>query len=75
MILIPLPGRDYKSKAEVLEAWNANADFHTADIVTGYGLATNKDEIAELGVNMSIQIRYKNLTNAIVVSAFSNKAL
>ena len=73
MNLVPLPGRDYKSKAEVLEAWNGGKDFHTADIMSGYGLATNKVELAEVGQKL-VQIRYKNLTNVVVVSPFSDKA-
>ena len=71
--LIPLPGRDYKSKAEVLEAWNSDKDFHTADIMSGYGLATKKSELVHLG-NKLIQVRYKNLTNVVLVSPLSNKA-
>lgn len=73
MNLIPLPGRDYKSKAEVLEAWNSNKDFHTADIMSGYGLATNKVELAEEGQKL-VQIRYKRLTSVLVVSPYSDKA-
>lgn len=74
MILVPLPGRDYKSKAEVLEAWNGGKDFHTSDIMSGYGLATNKVEVAEQGATKLVQIRYKNLTNVVVVSPYSDKA-
>jgi len=73
MNLVPLPGRDYKSKAEVLEAWNSDKDFHTADIMSGYGIATSKSELAKLG-NKLIQIRYKNLASVLVVSPLSTKA-
>lgn len=61
MILIPIPGRDYKSKTALLEDWNNNKDFHTADIMSGYGIATNKEELEAMGQARGIQFRYGNL--------------
>lgn len=61
MILIPIPGRDYKSKTALLEDWNANKDFHTADIMSGYGRATNKRELEAMGQARGIQFRYGKL--------------
>ena len=58
---------DYKSKAQVLEAWNNNRDFETADIMTGYGLVTNKADLEEQGLAHKIQIRYDRLTKAIYI--------
>lgn len=67
MTLIPRPGTDYKSKAAVLEAWNADKDFHTADIMSGYGHATTKRELVAMGKAHGIQIRYSNLTKVIYI--------
>ena len=56
--LMPAYGRDYKSQAEVQEAWNANKDFWTADIIHGYGVATNKQDCDSMGLR--VVIRYAN---------------
>ena len=58
---------DYKTKAQVLEAWNGNRDFETADIISGYGLVTNKADLEESGKGHGIQIRYDRLTKAIYI--------
>jgi hypothetical protein len=54
--LIPAYGRDYKSQREVQEAWDANKDFWTADVIRGYGVATNKEDCA--GMDLRVVIRY-----------------
>lgn len=56
--LVPAYGRDYKTQAEVQEAWNANKDFWTADIIHGYGVATNKEDCDSMGLR--VVIRYAN---------------
>lgn len=61
MILIPANGRDYKSKSALLEDWKANKDFQTADIMSGYGRATNREELEDLGLDRGIQFRYAKL--------------
>ena len=68
MNLVPLAGHDYSSKAAVLEAWNANKDFHTADIVSGYGHATNKRDLLAMGRAHGITIRYAKLTKVLYIA-------
>ena len=54
--LVPAYGRDYKSQAEVQADWDANKDFWTADFFRGYGVATNKEDCA--GMGLRVVIRY-----------------
>jgi hypothetical protein len=61
MILIPRRGRDYKSKKEVLDAWENNHDFETADIMSGYGQVTSRQDLEEMGQARGIQFRYSKL--------------
>ena len=65
MTLVPLPSRDYTSKAQVMEAWNGNKDFHTADIMSGYGHATNKADLERMGKSHGVSIRYARQTKVI----------
>ncbi len=59
MNLIPAPWEiDPKSAKAVLEAWNGNREFHTADIMSGYGRTTTKSELEALGMAHGITIRY-----------------
>jgi hypothetical protein len=67
MTLIPFPGRDYKNKKDLMTDWEANKDFHTADIITGYGRATNKRELEALGMAHGITIRYAKLMKVIYI--------
>jgi hypothetical protein len=53
--LVPAYGRDYKSQREVQEAWDANKDFWTADIINGYGAATNKQDCDSMGLRVVIR--------------------
>ena len=59
----PAYGRDYKSKAEVMKAWDENRDF----ICYGHyqGTATSQGDCYELGVN--VQIRYNKLEKVIYI--------
>jgi hypothetical protein len=63
--LIPAYGRDYKSQREVQEAWDANKDFWTADIVHGYGTATNKQDCDAMGLRVIIRYASKQKVYAV----------
>ena len=64
LTLSPAYGRDYKSKAAVLEAWNADKDFHT---IFGY---VNKQQVAQLKADgyTHLHFRYKKLATIAVVA-------
>lgn len=67
MTLTPAYGRDYKSKKEVTEAFQANADFIIADVVhPDSGRYVNRPQLIEAG-ERSVNIRYKRLTQVAVV--------
>lgn len=55
--LAPAYGRDYKTKAEVVAAWNEGKDFE-GDYSLGFKLV-NKDGIPRPSV---VNLRYKRLT-------------
>lgn len=57
MTLVPAYGRDYKSQAEALKAFNDNVDFQVVDLLRGGGYST-KTELEQLGVNQ-VCIRYR----------------
>ncbi len=57
MTLVPAYGRDYKSQAEALKAFNDNVDFQVVDLLRGGGYAT-KAELLQQGVKR-VCIRYK----------------
>ena len=57
--LMPAYGRDYHSRAKVLEDWEANKDFIIADITHKYcGKPVNKEQLMETEPNVSVRIRY-----------------
>ena len=57
--LIPAYGRDYHSRAKVLEDWEANKDFIIADISHPYSdKPVNRSEIVSREPNVSVRIRY-----------------
>lgn len=59
---IPAYGRDYKSKKEVMAAWNEGKDFLIQDMRhSGY---INKDDKP---ANVVLNVRYKNLMNVCVI--------
>jgi len=69
----PAYGRDYKSKAEVIEAFNANKDFIVADAFHRYcGAACNKSDLVA-GNEGKVKIRYKKLANIVILDAVSGK--
>lgn len=59
--VVPAYGRDYKSKKEVLEAWNDGKDFVIADAFHGNGRYINKQD-AEANPELVIHVRYKRQT-------------
>ena len=64
MTVIPLYGRDYKSKAEVLADWNAGKDFIVADAFNKYdGKPCNKEDTK----GETITVRYKKLRNICII--------
>ena len=59
---VPAYGRDYKTKKEVLKAWNEGQDFLILDMfLSGY---VNKDDKPK---DLVLNIRYKNRTQVCVV--------
>ena len=68
MNLIPAPWEiDPKTKAAVLEAWNGNREFHTADIINGYGRTTTKAELVAMGKSHGVTIRYAKQTKVVYI--------
>ena len=69
MILIPAYGRDYKSKKEMLAAFDGNKDFQICDMSSpDDGRYTTKSELINHGMaGQSLNIRYKKLTQVAVV--------
>lgn len=64
LTLVPAYGRDYKSKASVLEDWNANKDFIIMDISSPWdGKPANKQDLDAQGIKA--RIRYKNKTQIV----------
>jgi hypothetical protein len=63
----PAYGRDYKSKKEVLAAWAAGKDFIVQDIMDPWdGKPINLEDARNAGLK-SINLRYKRLTQVVVV--------
>jgi hypothetical protein len=66
--LTPAYGRDYKSKAAVLEDWHANKDFILEDPTSPwYGKPVNKEQLEQHEPNASVRIRYHNLQRIALV--------
>jgi len=61
MSFAPAYGKDYKSRAEVLAAWNADKDFADTSLFNTSGTYTNRPDAEREGLR-SITIRYKRLT-------------
>lgn len=57
--IVPAYGKDYKSKREVLEAWNAGTDFRIASIGPDDGRYISKREVP---AGTHIMARYRKLT-------------
>jgi len=64
--VVPAYGRDYKSKKEVQEAFDANKDFTINDLFGGNdGRAVNKQDLQPGDV---LNVRYKKLTQVAVIT-------
>jgi hypothetical protein len=61
---IPAYGRDYTSKAKVMEDWRAGKDFIIQSMDPNDGRAVN---IADKPAGVTLNIRYKRLTQVCVV--------
>lgn len=62
--LVPAYGRDYTSKAAVLEDWNANKDFQIADATARPVYINKQDADAS---RLVVRIRYNKLRKIMVV--------
>jgi hypothetical protein len=65
MTLTPAYGRDYKSKKEVLEAWESGVDFY-ANSPTESGYCSIRD--FPEGEGRHLQLRYKKLTMVVCIT-------
>ena len=62
LTLVPAYGRDYKSKKDVITAWESGKDFLICDISNpDDGRYVNIDQSDMLG-KITLNIRYKKLT-------------
>jgi hypothetical protein len=57
---VPAYGRDYHSKAEVLEAWNAGKDFQ----LQPSGSYINQDDKPD---DVTLRIRFRKLTQVLII--------
>lgn len=65
--LTPRYGRDYKSIAEVTEAFNAGKDFIVSDMSSPWDtLAANKESLQDAGI-ATARIRYARLTKVTLI--------
>jgi hypothetical protein len=65
--VVPAYGRDYRSKKEVEEAWNAGKDFLIQDMSSPWdGSYINKED-AERGGIREVNVRFKRLRNVHVI--------
>ncbi len=77
LTLVPAHGRDYKSKREVMEAWDAGKDFIVQDMMSPYdGKPINKSDAKAGGIS-NVNIRYKRMRSVAVIkvakTAFGEK--
>jgi hypothetical protein len=67
LTLVPAYGRDYKSKREVMEAWDAGKDFIVQDMMSPYdGKPINKADAKAAGIG-NVNIRYKKMRSVAVI--------
>ena len=64
-------GRDFKSKREILEHYNANKDFQNLNVLTS-GAIVNKQDAKKFKVNF-LRVRYKNLMNIAMIDVLRDK--
>mgnify|MGYP003977255775 FL=1 len=77
LTLVPAYGRDYKSKREVIEAWDAGKDFIIQDMSSRWdGKPINKSDAKSSGIQ-NVNIRYKGMRSVAVIkvakTAFGEK--
>jgi hypothetical protein len=65
MTLVPAYGKDYKSKAEVTEAWDSGKDFQIASVGPYMGAYVTKREL--VGKEKEVTIRYRKLAQVVVL--------
>jgi hypothetical protein len=66
MTLVPAYGRDYRSAAQVREAFEGGKDFEIASIGPDMGRYVNKPQLVEAKVG-EVMIRYARLTKIVAV--------
>ena len=64
-------GRDFKSKREILEHYNANKDFQNLN-VTVSGAIVNKQDAKRFKVGF-LRVRYNNLMNIAMIDVLRDK--
>ncbi len=65
MTVIPAYGRDYKSKAAALQAWNDNKDF----IIATTGQSVNKSDAIRYSPGEEIRIRYNKQRQVVILKS------
>lgn len=68
----PAYGRDYKSKKEVIQAWNDGLDFQIVDMFHGNGKYISKRDVIE-NPDLVINVRYKRQTMVAVMPRGARK--
>lgn len=67
LTLTPAYGRDYRSKAGVLDDWKAGKDFRSVGIHgTGY---INRADVEKISPPVDVNIRYQKLSRVLVIPA------
>ena len=65
--VIPAYGRDYKSKAAIIDDWRGGKDFILADVLHPYdGKPVNREGARRAG-ETQVQVRYGKLRKACVI--------
>jgi len=68
LTLIPAYGRDYKTSAEVIKAWNNGRDFQIATVSSAWhGSYANKED-AEGFTGTHCKIRFNRLRDTILIN-------
>lgn len=70
--VIPAYGRDYKTKKEVIEAWNDGKDFQIVDMFHGNGRYISKRDVIE-NPSIVVNVRYKRQTLVAVMPRGNRK--
>lgn len=69
LVLTPAYGRDYKSKKEVLAAWNEGKDFIAHfPLGTTYVNKTDVERQEELASVKWLEFRYKHMANIVTLT-------